>query len=96
MIQIFQPLLSNTLIYIDDILLFSSDESSHAKLLTEFYVFVQKYGVMLLEKKMVIAQTSIDFLGMTISNGKYQLQSHISQELLKFPDELNSVHNSLN
>ena len=63
MIQIFEPLLSNALIYIDDILLFSPDENAHAKLLYEFHSLVQKYGVMLSEKKMVIAQTSIDFLG---------------------------------
>lgn len=91
MIQIFQPLLSNALIYIDNILPFSPNDSSHAQLLTNFHSLVQKYEVMLSEKKMIIAQSSIDFLGMTISNRQYQLQPHISQKLLKFPDELNYV-----
>ncbi|GKC09723.1 putative reverse transcriptase domain, viral movement protein, partial [Tanacetum coccineum] len=32
----------------------------------------------------------IQFLGMEISDGKYQPQPHVAQELLKFPDELSS------
>ena len=41
MVTLFQPLLTNALIYFDDILLFSKDEESHAKLLTEFYNLVK-------------------------------------------------------
>ena len=41
MVMLFQPLLTNALIYVDDILLFSKDEESHAKLLTEFYNLVK-------------------------------------------------------
>ncbi|GJX90841.1 putative reverse transcriptase domain, viral movement protein [Tanacetum coccineum] len=37
MITIFEPILANTLVYIDDILLFSLDEQSHAELLSKFY-----------------------------------------------------------
>ena len=70
----FQPLLTNTLIYVDDILLFSKDEESHAKLLTEFYNLVKSQGIMHSEKKTVIGQSSINFLGVNISNGKYTLQ----------------------
>ena len=69
----FQPLLTNALIYVDDILLFSKDEESHAKLLTEFYNLVQPQGIMLSEKKMVVGQFSINFLGVNISDGKYTL-----------------------
>ena len=39
--MLFQPLLTNALIYVDDILLFLKDEESHAKLLTEFYNLVK-------------------------------------------------------
>lgn len=91
MIQIFQPLLANALIYIDDILLYSPIEASHAQLLTEFHSIIQQYGVILSKKKMVIAQTSVDFLRRTIFDGKYQLQPYISQEILKFPNELTLV-----
>ena len=80
-VTLFQPLLANVLIYVDDILLFSKDEESHAKLLTEFYNLVKSQGIMLSEKKMVIWQSSIDFLGVNISNGKYTLQPHIASSL---------------
>ena len=67
MVTLFQLLLANALIYVNDILLFSKDADSHEKLLTEFYNLVKSQGIMLSEKKMVIGQTSIEFLGMTIS-----------------------------
>lgn len=39
-------------------------------------------------KKGSIASIEIDFLfGMHIKNGRYSLQPHITQELLKFLDE---------
>lgn len=40
--RIFEPLLQNALIFIDDILLFSKDEESHTKLLTDFHLIIQK------------------------------------------------------
>ena len=78
MVTLFQPLLNNALIYVDDILLFSKVEESHEKLLTEFYNLVKSQGIMLSEKKMIIGQSSIDFLGVNISDGKYVLQPHIA------------------
>ncbi|GJX59742.1 putative zinc finger, CCHC-type containing protein [Tanacetum coccineum] len=80
MITIFEPILSNTLVYIDDILLFSPDEQSHAELLSKFYSLVTKYGIMLSEKKMEVGVTTIQFLGMEISDGKYQPQPYVAQE----------------
>ena len=43
---------------------------------------------MLSEKKMVIGQSFIDFLGVTISKGKYTLQPHIAVSLSEFLDKL--------
>ena len=91
MVMLFQPLLANALIYVDDILLFSKDEESHAKLLTEFYNLVKSQGIMLSEKKMVIGQSSINFLGVNISDGKYTLQPHIASSLTEFPDKLTNT-----
>ncbi|GJY55336.1 putative reverse transcriptase domain, viral movement protein [Tanacetum coccineum] len=71
MITTFEPILANTLVYIDDILLFSPGEQSHAKLLSKFYSLVTKYGIMLSEKKMEVGVTTIQFLGMEISDRKY-------------------------
>ncbi|GKB35515.1 putative reverse transcriptase domain, viral movement protein [Tanacetum coccineum] len=90
MITIFEPILANTLVYIDDILLVSSDEQSHAELLSKFYSLVTKYGIILSEKKMEVGVTTIQFLNMEISDGKYQPQPHVAQELLKFLDKLSS------
>ncbi|GKB03536.1 putative reverse transcriptase domain, viral movement protein [Tanacetum coccineum] len=70
--------------------MFSPDEQSHAELLLKFYSLVAKYGIMLSEKKMEVGVTTIQFLGTKISNGKYQPQPHVAQELLKFQDELSS------
>ena len=61
MVTLFQPFSTNALIYVNDILLFSKDEESHEKLLTDFYNLVKSQGIMLSEKKMVIGQSSIDF-----------------------------------
>ena len=42
---------------------------------------------MLSERKIQIGLAHIEFLGMKLSQGKYEAQPHIAQELLKFPDE---------
>ena len=46
---------------------------------------------MLSEKKMVLRQSSIDFLGVNISDGKYTLQPHIAISLGEFLDNLTST-----
>ena len=78
MTKIFSPIMKNALIYIDDILLFSPDEDHHRNLLQRFHQIVQKYGIMLAEKKMTIATTEVDFLGMHLKYGHYVAQPHIS------------------
>lgn len=56
-IKIFEPILPNALVYIDDMILFSPDIDSHTALLAKFHNIVQQYGVMLSEKKMAIGET---------------------------------------
>ena len=46
---------------------------------------------MLSEKKMVIGQSSIDFLGVNISDGRYTLQPHIAASFREFPNKLTSA-----
>ena len=48
--------------------------------------------IMLSKKKMVIGQSSIDFLGVSISDGKYTLQPHIAVSLSEFLDKLTSAN----
>jgi len=71
MTRIFEPLLENAIIYIDDILLFSKDQQSHQRLLQQFVSLADRHGIMLSEKKIHLAKTSIDFLGMNFSQGAY-------------------------
>ncbi|XP_028798734.1 uncharacterized protein LOC114754141 [Neltuma alba] len=87
MTRIFEPMLDNLLIYIDDLLLFSKDEDSHKLLLTQFGEIIEKYGIMLSAKKGEIGVKSIEFLGMHFENGQYYPGPHIIEELLKFPDD---------
>ncbi|XP_031254529.1 uncharacterized protein LOC116112544 [Pistacia vera] len=63
---------STCLFYIDDILLFSKDEESHYVF---FVTLLISYTltIMLFEKKMQLGQTKIDFLGMMIADGMYDL-----------------------
>ena len=91
MTKIFEPILESTLVYIDDILLFLKDIVSHKNLLNQFFEIVNQHGIMLSEKKIQLAQSQIDFLGMHFSRGTYQPQPHIAQELLNFPDEFLKV-----
>lgn len=51
MVTIFQPILNNALIYIDDILLFYPDQQSHLALLQQFKGIIHQYGIMLSKKK---------------------------------------------
>ena len=84
--KIFSLVLHHALVYIDNILLFSSDNESYQKLLLDFFHIVQEHEIMLSEKKSSIAKESIDFLGMVIKDGHYQPGPHIATELLKFSD----------
>ncbi|MFQ6670789.1 hypothetical protein Gotur_035562 [Gossypium turneri] len=85
MIKNFQPVMAQTLIYIDDILLYSPDQESHATLLEKFKQVVLQYGIMLSERKMQVNREEIEFLGMIIKEGRYQPHPSIAKELKKFP-----------
>ncbi|PKI67620.1 hypothetical protein CRG98_012000 [Punica granatum] len=62
-------------------------KEAHILLLRRFSEIVQDCGIMLSEKKMVIAQREINFLGIQLTNGQYQSEPHVAQELLKYPEE---------
>ncbi|PKI43694.1 hypothetical protein CRG98_035893 [Punica granatum] len=87
MCQVFSPIMDQALVYIDDILLFSPSEEAHIKLLQRFSEIIEAYGIMLSEKKMVVGQRRINFLGMWLANGQYQLEPHVAQMLLKYLEE---------
>ncbi|KAL2499235.1 Reverse transcriptase domain-containing protein [Abeliophyllum distichum] len=71
--RIYHPIMKSALVYIDDILLFSPDESSHSQLLSDFHELTKRHGVMLSQKKMAIGVPEINFLGMHIKDGQYSM-----------------------
>ena len=85
--KIFEPILHHTLVYIDDILLFSKDNVTHQKLLDHFLTLVESHGIMLSEKKSTLGHSTIEFLGMILEDRHYRPGPHIAQELLHFLDE---------
>ena len=78
MTKIFQAIMHHTLVYIDDLLLFSKDVESHYQLLCQFRDLVQSYGIMLSERKIQVGKDSIDFLGMVFKDGHYCPGKHIA------------------
>ena len=66
MVKIFSPILHHALVYIDDILLFSTNHQTYQKLLSDFLEIMQTHGIMLSEKKSNIGKESIDFLDMVL------------------------------
>ncbi|RYR41952.1 hypothetical protein Ahy_A08g038396 [Arachis hypogaea] len=87
MTKIFEPILHSTLIYIDDILLFSKDNEAHKALLAQFTQIIKDRGIMLSAKKSSIAKKRIEFLGMVFEDGFFQPGEHIAKGLINFPDE---------
>ncbi|KAA3474127.1 polyprotein [Gossypium australe] len=86
MTRIFHPIMNSTLIYIDDIFLYSPDEEAHSKLLNQFSQLIFQYGIMISERKMHINKSEIEYLGMNLKEGKYSPEPHIAKKLLEFPD----------
>ena len=64
--------------YIDDVLLFSKDHDSHQQLLSHFLEIVETYGIMLSDKKSILGQNTVTFLGMTLKDGYYSPRPHIA------------------
>ena len=81
------------IVYINDLLVFSRDIQRHKKHLESFYQFVFKHALVLspTQNKFIISQTKNEYIGLYISQGKIQLQPHVLQSLLRFPDQLPDI-----
>lgn len=75
-------------VYIDDILVHSLYLESHMKHLEIFLEEAKKHGLVLSEKKMLLFQENIDFLGIHVKEGKIHMQPHVLSKLSEFPDHL--------
>ena len=58
------------LVFVDDILIYSKKIQDHLRHLQSFYELCFKHGLVLLESKMEIRKTEIEFLGFKIQKGQ--------------------------
>jgi len=76
------------IVYIDDILVHSQNEEDHVQHLAVFTSECEKHGIVLSHKKLELFRTTMEFLGICIIDGKIQMQPHIVQKIVGFPNQL--------
>jgi len=76
------------LIYVDDILIFSSNIADHATHLLQFIQKSRDHGLILSAKKAEIAKNQIEFLGLKIDQTGIEMQPHVCEKITNFPDQL--------
>ena len=79
------------LCYIDDIIIFSNSKAEHTEHLKIFFKKCIDHGLILSNTKMIIGQKQIDFLGLTLGQGKLKLQDHIAKAIVKFPMKFDTL-----
>ena len=86
--NVFKPIKEFCIVYVDDILIFSKDLTTHKEHLKAFSSLCKEHGIILSEKKAEIGKTKIEFLGLIIDQGNIELQPHIALKIREFPDQL--------
>jgi hypothetical protein len=85
--DIFNPFIHFTIVYIDDVLIFSKSIEEHWKHLNAFLDTIKHSLVVSAKKKKIkLFQTKIKFLGFDISEGKIRPIDRAIQFADKFPD----------
>ena len=77
-----------SIVYIDDVLIFSKNIDSHFKHLNTFFKIVKFNGLVVSAKKMKLFQTSIRFLGHDLYQGSYKPICRAIEFSSKFPNEI--------
>ena len=86
--NIFNPYTYMSIVYIDDVLIFSENIDSHFKHLNTFFKIVKFNGLVVSAKKMKLFQTSIRFLGHDLYQGSYKPICRAIEFSSKFPNEI--------
>jgi len=76
------------LIYVDDILIFSSNIADHGNQLLQFIQKSIDHGLILSVKKAEIAKNQIEFLGLKTDQTGIEMQPHVSEKITNFPNQL--------
>ncbi|WMV37769.1 hypothetical protein MTR67_031154 [Solanum verrucosum] len=77
-----------SIVYIDNVLIFSENIDSHFKHLNTFFKVVKNNGLVVSAKKMVLFQTTIRFLGHDLYQGTYKPICRAIEFSSKFPNEI--------
>jgi len=86
--SIFNEYLDFCLVYVDDILIFSSNIADHAKHLVKFIEKSRIHGLILSAKKAEIAKEQIEFLDFKIDHQGIEMQPLVCEKIANFPDKL--------
>jgi hypothetical protein len=70
------------IVYIDDILVFSSSVEQHFKHFRRFLQIIQNVGLVFSKKKLELFKTEIKYLGHIINNGELVLKNHVVEFVL--------------
>jgi hypothetical protein len=86
--DILGPLSKYSIVYIDDVLIFSKSIEEHWKHLNSFLEVIKINGLVVYATKIKLFQTNIRFLGYNIHQSKISPISRVIQFADKFPDEI--------
>ena len=86
--EIFNPYTEFSIVYIDDVLLYSDNIDQHWKHLDIFVKTIKNQGLVVLAPKVVIFQTEIRFLGHNIKRGTIVPIQRSLEFASNFPDEI--------
>ena len=85
--DIFNPYTQFTIVYIDDVLVFSQSIEQHFKHLEIFFRVIKKNGLVVSASKLKLFQTKIRFLGHDIHQGTIKPIARSIEFADRFPDE---------
>ncbi|BBN67532.1 Excinuclease ABC, C subunit [Prunus dulcis] len=86
--EIFNAYSHFSIVYIDDVLIYSQSIEQHWKHLSIFLQVVKQNGLVISAKKVKLFQTSIRFLGFNICQSQISPIDRVIQFADKFPDEI--------
>ena len=76
------------LVYVYDILIFSSNIADHTMHLMKIIKKSRDHGLILSAKKAEIIKEEIEFLGLKIDPQGIEMQPHVCEKIINFPDKL--------